>query len=88
MVQISLPGHSPSLHSNFFLYFLWANEVQRFISLQFEVPVCLFAHFDYPFSAFHLEYKIAIFVKTKVEMINSASTNRNKVSSEDDIGGN
>ena len=33
MVQISLPGHSLSLHSDVFLYFLWANEVQRFISL-------------------------------------------------------
>ena len=84
---IFLPGHSSSLkimiHSNFFAV------GQTRYSFQVQVPVLTFAHCHYKISASHFrKNETAILFKTKVEMPNSLSTNRNQGSPEDEIGGN
>ena len=78
MVQIFLPGHSSSLHSNFLL-FIFCGPMRyncllvcsfRFLYACSHTVIILFLHFI-------SQIREPFFLKTKVEMFNSASTNRN-----------
>ena len=86
-VVISLPGHSLSLKimipSNFFL--LWAKRGTAVVSGSC-AHVCTLSLLDFCIS--FRKKETAILLKTKVEMPNSVSTNRNQVWPDDQIGGN
>ena len=83
---IFLPGHSSSLkimiHSNFLL---WAKRGTAVVSGSCS-HVCTLSLLDFCIS--FRKNETDILLKTKVEMPNSVSTNRNQVSPEDEIGGN
>ena len=84
-----LPGHSSSLkimiHSNFFAVGQTRYSCSfRFLCARLHTCTLSLLYFCISFR----KNETAILLKTKVEMPNSVSTNRNQVSPEDEIGGN